>query len=320
MTGNNAAGVSGRSVHRLGLPHLGDGVGLRAAHFAHLANVQPCNWGVDWFEIISENFLDNRGYSAHALEMVAAHRPVVMHGVSMSIGSTEPLDWSYLGKLRALAGRIRPVWVSDHLCWTGVNGVNTHDLLPLPLTHESFEHVADRVRAVQDFFGRPLVLENPSSYLEFRASTIPEWEFLGMLAERTGCGLLLDVNNVHVSATNHGFDAETYIDSLPAEHIVQMHLAGFSDCGTHLLDTHDHPVASVVWALYMRAQARTHGVSTLLEWDARIPPFPTLVCELDKARLARAGCRPVADLEERATPNAVPTPLEYQLGPAHEWA
>jgi hypothetical protein len=310
--------LSGGPRPRLGLPNLGDGVGLRGVHFHHLMHTPPGDWGVDWFEIISENFIDNRGYAAHVLEAVAAHRPVVMHGVSLSIGGMAPLNRTYLRKLRALADRIRPAWVSDHLCWTGINGVNTHDLLPMPLTAESFAHVADRVRAVQDFLGRRLVLENPSSYLEFRASTMPEWEFLGMLAEATGCGLLLDVNNVHVSASNHGFDAVRYIDSLPAAHIVQIHLAGFSDCGTHLIDTHDHPVAAAVWPLYMRAQRRTGGVSTLLEWDARIPPFAELLAELGKARLARAGAMPAAGPGPCAAANAVSTPVQFQLGRVHD--
>lgn len=303
---------------RLGLPNLGDGVGLRGAHFPHLMRTPPDAWGVDWFEIISENFIDNRGFAAHVLEKVAAQRPVVMHGVSLSIGSTAPLDMAYLRKLKALADRVRPAWISDHLCWTGVNGVNTHDLLPMPLTEASLAHVADRVRAVQDLLGRPLVLENPSTYLEFRASVIPEWEFLARLAEATGCGLLLDVNNVFVSATNHGFDPVRYIDGVPADRIVQMHLAGHSDCGTHLIDTHDHPVAGAVWPLYQRAQQRTAGVATLLEWDAHIPPFPEVCAELGKARLARAGVLPTAAAGPRAAPDAVPTPLDFQLTPAHD--
>ena len=227
-------------------------MGLRDVHFAHLMASPPADWGVGWFEIISENFIGHHGYAAHVLEHVAAHRPVVMHGVSLSIGGTDPLDRAYLHDLRDLAERVRAVWVSDHLCWTGVGGVNTHDLLPMPLTEASLAHTADRVRAVQDALGRPLVLENPSSYLEFRASEMPGWEFLGRLAEATGCGLLLDVNNVYVSATNHGFDAAAYIDALPAERIVQMHLAGCSDCGGYLIDTHDHPVAAPVWPLYAR--------------------------------------------------------------------
>ena len=298
-------------THRLGVPDLGDGVGLRGEHFGHLMHTNPADWGVDWFEIISENFIDNRGYASHVLDVVAANRPVVMHGVSLSIGSTSPLDKSYLRGLRELAERVRPAWISDHLCWTGINGVNSHDLLPLPLTRESFTHVADRVRAVQDCLGRPLVLENPSTYLEFRASTMPEWEFLGQLARETGCGILLDVNNVYVSATNHGFDPLVYIDSLPAEHIVQLHIAGHSALGNSgfLIDTHDHPVAAPVWPLYQRAQDRAGGVSTLLEWDARIPPFPGLAAELNKAKLARAGIMPQAAATPRG--DAVSTPLQF---------
>lgn len=279
---------------RLGLPDLGDGVGLREPHFAHLLETPPGDWGVDWFEVITENFLDEHGLAAHVLDHVAGHRPVVMHGVSLSIGSTDPLDWTYLGKLRALSDRLRPVWLSDHLCWTGVNGTTSHDLWPMPLTRPSLDHVADRVRAVQDYLGRPLVLENPSTYLEFSASDIPEWEFLGMLAEESGCGLLLDVNNVFVSASNQGFDALAYIRGLPAERVVQVHLAGPSDHGSYLLDTHDRPVPDAVWPLYALAQRRTGGVSTLLEWDADIPPFPELVAELAKARVARGAARAVA--------------------------
>lgn len=311
------AASAGRAGHRLGLPNLGDGVGLRNVHFRHLMQTPPDDWGVDWFEIISENFLDNHGYASHVLDVVAANRPLVMHGVSLSIGSTAPLNRDYLRKLRDLAERIRPAWISDHLCWTGINGVNTHDLLPMPLTEESFIHVRDRVRAVQDVLARPLILENPSTYLEFHASTMPEHAFLGRLAEDTGCGLLLDVNNVHVSATNHGFDAAAYIDALPAGHIVQVHLAGFSDRGSHLIDTHDHPVAAAVWPLYCQAQARTGGVATLLEWDARIPPFPRLLDELQKARSARAGA--VVPTETFApAPEALSTPVDFQLGRMHE--
>jgi len=304
---------AGGAQARLGLPDLGDGVGLRDTHFAHLMRTPPAEWGVGWFEIISENFLGHHGYAAHVLEHVAAHRPVVMHGVSLSIGSTDPLDRGYLAALRDLAERVRAVWVSDHLCWTGVGGVNTHDLLPMPLTEASLAHVADRVRFVQDWLGRPLVLENPSSYLEFRASEMPEWEFLGRLTELTGCGLLLDVNNVYVSATNHGFDAGAYIDAAPADRVVQMHLAGCSDCGTHLIDTHDHPVAEPVWPLYAKAQGRCGGVSTLLEWDAQIPPYETLLAELGKAKLAREGARPEAGAAPVAGAGAIPTPIDQLL-------
>ena len=272
---------------RLGFPDLGDGVGLRDPHFAHLMRTDAADWGVDWFEILSENFLDHRGYAAHVLERVAASRPVVMHGVSLSIGSADPLDTAYLDKLAELAGRVKPAWISDHLCWTGIAGTNSHDLLPMPLTEASLAHVTGRVRQVQERLGRPLVLENPSSYLQFAGAQMPEWEYLGRLAEEAGCGLLLDVNNVHVSAFNHGFDPVAYIEARPAERIVQVHLAGPRDCGTHLLDTHDSPVLEPVWALYALAMRRTGGVSTLLEWDSSIPPYEALLAELAKAKAWR---------------------------------
>jgi uncharacterized protein (UPF0276 family) len=277
------------SAQRLGLPNLGDGVGLREPHFAHLMRTDPADWGVDWFEILSENFLDHRGYAAHVLDHVTAHRPVVMHGVSLSIGSVDPLDLAYLDKLAELARQVNPIWISDHLCWTGTAGVNSHDLLPMPLTEASLAHVTARVRAVQERLGRPLILENPSTYLRFAGPQMPEWEYLARLSEDAGCGLLLDVNNVYVSACNHGFDAAAYIDALPAARIVQVHLAGPRDCGTHLLDTHDSPVLAPVWALYALAMRRTGGVSTLLEWDADIPPYEELLAELGKARAYRAA-------------------------------
>jgi uncharacterized protein (UPF0276 family) len=274
---------------RIGLPDPGDGVGLREEHYPHLMRTPPAAWGVDWFEVISENYLDNEGYGMRVLEHVAAHRPVVMHGVSLSIGSTAPLDMGYLARLKALAARVSPLWISDHLCWTGVGGLNSHDLLPMPLTEESLALTADRVRAVQDYLGRPIVLENPSTYLAFQSSRLPEWEFIGRLAEDTGCGLLLDVNNVHVSSVNQFFDPLAYIDAIPANHVVQIHLAGPSDHGTHLIDTHDHPVPDEVWPLYARAWERCGPVATLLEWDASIPPFDELLAELAKAKTVRAA-------------------------------
>jgi hypothetical protein len=295
---------------RRGLPNLGLGVGLRNQHFAHLMSHEP---EVDWFEIISENFIDNFGYARRVLERVAALRPVVMHGVSLSIGSTDPLDLDYLESLKALAEFVRPAWVSDHLCWTGVAGVNTHDLLPMPLNEESLRHVAARVRRVQDFLGRPLVVENPSSYLEFKDSTIDEWDFLSALARETGCGLLLDVNNVYVSAYNHGFDAEHYIRSLPHDAVVQIHLAGPTDCGRYLVDTHDQPVPAPVWELYRLAQELTGGVSTLLEWDANIPDFPELVAELRKAETALGGENPGAAVRKSHAAAAVSNPVGFQL-------
>ena len=293
---------------RRGLPNLGLGVGLRNQHFSYLMNHDP---EVDWFEIISENFIDNYGYARNVLKHLASIRPVVMHGVSLSIGSTDPLDWDYLKKLKTLADFVQPAWISDHLCWTGVQGVNTHDLLPLPLTEESLRHVIERVRRVQDFLERPLVLENPSSYLEFKKSTFTEWSFLTELASETGCGLLLDVNNVYVSGYNHGFDAEHYIRNIPPDAVVQIHLAGPTDCGRFLVDTHDQPVPARVWELYGLAQKLTGGVSTLLEWDANIPDFPELVAELRKSEAALRGENPGALVHKSAS--AVSNPVDFQL-------
>jgi uncharacterized protein (UPF0276 family) len=291
---------------RLGFPHLGYGVGLRTAHFAELLSTWPA---VDWFEIISENFLESRGRPRYLLDQIAERYPVVMHGVSLSIGSTDPLNFDYLVKLKSLADSVQARWISDHICWTGVNGLNTHDLLPLPYHEASLRHVAERVRIVQDFLERPLVLENPSSYVEFTGSTMPEWEFVARLVEETGCGLLLDANNVYVSAWNHDFDPVEYLDAIPTEHVVQMHLAGHSHCGTHRLDTHDRPVIDPVWELYRHAQSRTAGVSTLLEWDARIPDFATVHAEALKARDYVAP--PPADSEFAATDAGLPHPAVF---------
>lgn len=274
-------------ARRLGLPDPGDGVGLREEHFAHLMHTPPSEWGVGWFEIISENFLDNYGYARAVLDRVVAHRPVVMHGVSMSIGSSDPLNLGYLRKLRELADEIRPLWISDHVCWTGIAGFNSHDLLPMPLTEESLAHTAERVRAVQDFLGRPLVLENPSTYLEFAVDEMPEWEFISQLADRTSCGLLLDLNNIYVSGTNHGFDPAHYVDAVPADRMVQFHLAGPSEQGDMLIDTHDHPVPDPVWPLYAKAWRRFGPVPGLVEWDASVPPYERLLDELAKAKRVR---------------------------------
>ncbi|HTG74931.1 MAG TPA: DUF692 domain-containing protein [Terriglobia bacterium] len=290
------------------------GVGLRNQHFSYLMRNDP---QVDWFEIISENFMDNFGYARHVLEHLASIRPIVMHGVSMSVGSTDPLNWDYLKGLKTLAEFVQPKWISDHLCWTGVANVNTHDLLPLPLTEESLSHVSERVRQIQDFLGRPLVLENPSTYLEFKESTITEWDFLSELTRQTGCGLLLDVNNVYVSGYNHGFDPEHYIRNLPHASIVQIHLAGPTDCGQYLVDTHDQPVPTIVWRLYKLAQDLTGGVSTLLEWDANTPDFPDLVSELKKAEAALQGVLPEAPLHTGAT-HIVSNPVGFQLVSAHD--
>jgi uncharacterized protein (UPF0276 family) len=217
-----------------------------------------------------------------------------MHGVSLSIGSADPLNFDYLDKLKRLASATDAHWVSDHLCWTGVAGKNTHDLLPVPLTEATLRHVVSRIRIVQDVLERPLVLENPSSYVEFAASTMPEWEFISRMSEEADCGLLLDVNNVYVSSVNHEFDPDEYLRGVPAERVVQFHLAGHSHCGTHIIDTHDNHVVDEVWRLYRLAHELTGGVSTLLEWDARIPEFPVVHAEVLKAKHVIAGIGEVA--------------------------
>jgi uncharacterized protein (UPF0276 family) len=298
---------------RLGLPNLGMGVGLRTPHVAHIL---AHGAQVDWFEIISENFIDNHGFSRAALERIAAHTPLVMHGVSLSIGSSDPLDFAYLGKLKRLARELKPAWVSDHLCWTGVASHNSHDLLPLPLDEAALRHVTQRLRIVQDYLERPLVIENPSTYLQFVHSSMPEWEFLARLSEDAGCGLLLDVNNVYVSAFNHGFDPETYIRHLPPERIVQIHLAGPSTCGDYLIDTHDGPVPAAVWQLYALAQQLTGGVSTLLEWDAKLPSYPDLLAELHKAHAVLRGVTPPA-AAPAASAAALSTPISFHLERNH---
>lgn len=266
---------------RLGYPHLGFGVGLRSTHFPHLLQERPA---VDWLEIISENYMDSRGRPRYVLDQLAERYPIVMHGVSLSIGSTDPLNFDYLRRLKRLANEVRANWVSDHLCWTGVAGINAHDLLPIPLNEATLRHVVDRVRVVQEMLERPLVLENPSSYVTFASSTMSEWEFLSRMAEEADCGLLLDVNNVYVSAINHDFDPADYIRGVPHERVVQFHLAGHANCGTHLIDTHDNHVIDPVWSLYRLAHESTGGAATLLEWDANIPAFELVHHEVLKAQ------------------------------------
>jgi uncharacterized protein (UPF0276 family) len=266
------------------LPDLGIGVGLRTVHFATILAEKPA---VDWFEILSENFLDTEGRPLHVLDCVAETYPVALHGVSLSIGSTDPLDFDYLAKLKQLAGRVSAHWISDHLCWTGVLGRNTHDLLPMPLTEAALRHVVSRIKDVSDFLERPLVLENPSSYVEFAASSMPEWEFMARMAEEADCGLLLDVNNVYVSSFNHRFDPEVYIDAVPADRVVQYHLAGHTHKGTHIVDTHSDHAVHPVWELYRRACRRTGPVSTLYEWDENIPGFEVVHAEALKAAAYR---------------------------------
>ncbi len=270
------------------LPHLGFGVGLRTAHFPHILQRWPA---VDWFEIVSENFMDTGGRPIRVLDRIAERYPIVMHGVSLSIGSTDPLNREYLRRLGDLARRCRARFISDHVCWTGVAGRNLHDLLPLPYTEESLAHVVRRVRQVQEILERPLVLENPSSYVEFTSSTLSEWEFLAALAREADCGLLLDVNNVYVSSVNHGFDPEVYIRAIPPARVVYYHLAGHTDLGTHLLDTHSDHVVERVWDLYRLAHDLSGGRSTLLEWDENIPAFGVVHREVLKARAMTARRR-----------------------------
>ncbi len=262
-------------------PWLGFGLGLRTEHFNDLLEKHRA---VDWLEINSENFMVAGGKPRRYLEAFRNNYPIVMHGVSMNIGGSDPLDLDYLRALKQLASDVQPAWVSDHLCWTGSDGINSHDLLPLPYCDEAVAHVVSRVQQVQEFLGRELVLENLSSYVRFNASWMTEWEFLREIATRSGCRLLLDINNVVVSARNHGYDTEQFLDGLPARHIWQIHLAGHSDYGTHAIDTHDHAVPDAVWALYQSAIRRFGPISTMIERDDHIPPLPELVAELDQAR------------------------------------
>lgn len=269
------------------MPDLGFGLGLRPPHYAHIFEHKPA---VDWFEIISENFMDTGGRPRRNLARIRADYPVVMHGVALSIGTVDPLNSEYLQKLKALMDWVEPAWVSDHLCWTGVAHRNTHDLLPLPYTEEALAHIVDRIRRVQDFLGRRIALENPSTYLEFKSSEIPEAEFIARMAKDADCHLLLDVNNVYVSCYNHRLDAKAYIDALPLDRVIQMHLAGHDNRGTHIIDTHDAAVADPVWDLYKYTIARAGRTpSTMIEWDDAIPPFEVVYAELQKARAAAAA-------------------------------
>jgi uncharacterized protein (UPF0276 family) len=259
----------------------GFGLGLRVEHYADFLDGRPA---VDWLEVISENYMVPGGKPLAHLGRIRADYPMVMHGVSLSIGSTDPLDRSYLRELKALVRRIEPAWVSDHLCWTGVDHQNLHDLLPLPYTEEALRHVACRVEQVQEVLGRRLLLENVSSYVSFEDDEMPEWEFIAELVRRADCELLLDVNNVYVSSRNHGFDAKTFIDAMPRERVRQIHLAGHEDHGDHLIDTHDHPVCDAVWGLYAHTVHRLGAVPTMIERDDHIPPLAELLAELDHAR------------------------------------
>jgi uncharacterized protein (UPF0276 family) len=257
------------------------GLGLRPAHYEEIAASQPA---VDWFEILTENYLVPGGRPMQWLDRIRAEYPVVMHGVSLSIGSIDPLDFEYLSALKRLAQRIAPRWISDHLCWSGVASKNLHDLLPLPYTEEALRHVVERVGRVQDFLGSRILLENVSSYVEFASAELTEPEFLAEVAHRADCSILLDINNVYVSAFNHGFDPLHYLAQIPGERVRQIHLAGHSNCGEYIIDTHDAPVIDPVWDLYAAAIDRFGPVPTMIERDDRIPPLADLLAELDRAR------------------------------------
>lgn len=276
-------------------PFQGFGLGLRPRHYnSFLAQPQA----VDWLEVISENYMVQGGKPLAMLDRIRADYPIAMHGVSMSIGSVSPLDHGYLQRLKALADRVQPMWISDHLCWTGVHGTNLHDLFPLPYTEEALRHVAARVREVQETLGRRLVLENVSSYIDYACSEMSEWAFLTALAEEADCLLLLDVNNIYVSGMNHGFDPRTFIDGVPAHRIQQIHVAGHSNQGDVIIDTHDAPVPDEVFDLYAYACRRFGPVSTMIERDDSIPPLEDLIAELERVRAVAARHTPVWDREE----------------------
>jgi uncharacterized protein (UPF0276 family) len=260
--------------------YLGFGLGLRPVHYQDIIAQQP---EVDWFEIISEDYMVPGGNRLHYLDQIREKYPVAMHGVSLSIGSCDPLNWDYLKQLKILAKRVRPSWISDHLCWTGINGTNLHDLLPLPFTQEAAKHVADRISQVQDFLQCQILIENVSSYVTYSHSEMTEWDFIRTVAEEADCLVLLDINNIYVSAFNHHFDPLDYLKGIPVERVQQFHLAGHSNFNTHIVDTHDHDIIDPVWDLYATSVRHFGYVSTMIERDDHIPPINDLLIELKKA-------------------------------------
>lgn len=264
----------------------GFGLGLRTEHYCDFVNDKP---QVDWLEVISENYMVPGGKPLHYLDTIRRDYPMVMHGVSLSIGSSDGLNIDYLHNLKMLADRVEPAWISDHLCWTGVDHHNLHDLLPMPYTEESLAHLVRQVSKVQDFLGRRLLLENVSSYVAFADDEMTEWEFIVELLKRADCELLLDVNNVYVSSRNHGFDPRRFIDAMPRERVRQIHLAGHEDNGDCVIDTHDHPVCDAVWDLYGYTVGRLGAVPTMIERDDHIPALAELLAELDVARGIQAA-------------------------------
>lgn len=267
--------------NKLKKPNLGFGLGLRPEHYETILSEKPL---VDWFEILTENYLVPGGKPHYFLEKIREHYPLVMHGVSMSIGSVDPLDKDYLQQVKSLADRIKPRWISDHLCWTGMNGKNMHDLLPLPYTEEAINHVVSRIQQVQDFLGQRILIENVSSYLAYQQSELTEWEFVREISERADCLILLDVNNIYVSAINHEFNPLDYIYAMPKDRVYQLHLAGHSDKGNYIIDTHDHDIVDPVWDLYKETLRHCGSVSTMIERDDNIPPLENLLHELNHAR------------------------------------
>lgn len=261
--------------------YLGFGLGLRPKHYEFVIENKP---KIDWFEVISENFLIPGGNPLYYLNKIREDYPIVLHGVSMSIGSSDPLDWDYLKQLKQLAERIDPPWMSDHLCWTGINGTNLHDLMPLPYTEQSLKHVVERIKQVQDFLGRQFLMENVSSYVTYKESEMSEWEFLKAVAEEADCHILLDVNNIYVSSFNHGFDPQEYLNAIPVDRVQQFHIAGHTNKGTHIIDTHDHPIVDEVWDLYAKAVERFGHVSTMIERDDNIPEMSELMEELVRVK------------------------------------
>ena len=277
-------------------PNLGFGLGLRPKHYPHIFEHWP---EVGWFEIISENFMDTDGKPRRNLARILERYPVVMHGVAMSIGTVDPLNSEYLHKLKKLIDDIKPAWISDHLCWTGIAHKNSHDLLPVPYTEEALKHVVSRIKQVQDFLGRPIALENPSTYLEFKSSHIPEAEFIAEMAKASDCHLLLDVNNVYVTCYNHRLDPKAYIDALPLDKVAQIHLSGHTNNGNHIIDTHDDHVVDGVWALYKYVLHKAGRVpNSMIEWDDNIPDFDVLYAELGKAKEAAKNAQNYAPLPD----------------------
>ncbi|QMT59505.1 hypothetical protein HBNCFIEN_00871 [Legionella sp. PC997] len=263
------------------MPFLGFGLGLRPDYYEVILEQKP---NLDWFEILTENYMVPGGKPLYYLDQIRAHYPVVMHGVSLSIGSADPLDKHYLKQLKELATRIEPEWISDHLCWTGVNGINAHDLLPIPYTREAVNHIVSRIQQVQDFLGRSILIENVSSYLTYKQSEMYEWEFILEIVKQADCYILLDVNNIYVSSVNHQFNPMDYICAMPPERVAQIHLAGHSNHGNYIIDTHDAPVIQPVWDLYAATLQRLGPISSMIERDDNMPPFGELLAEINHAR------------------------------------